>query len=96
MIFYFINKVCFWSGYAKPEIFLANSSDQEKVWCVIFLLIQLLHFVYKLFFQGDPVKDLVRKYLGEQEASKRPTLHANQVAMNENGLKKLLVRNLNQ
>ena len=53
------------------------------------------YFVYTLkcfFFQGDPVKDLVRKYLGEQEASKRPTLRADQVVMNENGLKKLLVK----
>jgi len=39
---------------------------------------------------GDPVKDLVRKYLGEQEANKRPTLMANQVEMNENGLRRLL------
>ena len=38
------------------------------------------------------MKDLVRKYLGEQEANKRPTLMANQVEMNENGLRRLLVR----
>jgi len=42
-------------------------------------------------FQGDPIKDLVRKYLGEQEANKRPTLTVNHVEMNENGLRKLLV-----
>ena len=41
------------------------------------------------------MKDLVRKYLGDQEASKRPTLSADHVQMNEKGLKKLLVKSQN-
>ncbi|XP_057314478.1 trafficking protein particle complex subunit 12-like [Hydractinia symbiolongicarpus] len=39
---------------------------------------------------GDPVRDLVAKYLGEQEAYKRPTLTSEAVEMNENGIRKLL------
>lgn len=44
-----------------------------------------------LFLKGDPVRDLVAKYLGEQEAYKRPTLTSEAVEMNENGIRKLLV-----
>jgi len=39
---------------------------------------------------GDPIKDLVTKYLGEQEASKRLFPTPDSVEMNENGLKQLL------
>ncbi|XP_038057773.1 trafficking protein particle complex subunit 12-like [Patiria miniata] len=40
--------------------------------------------------QGDPVKELVSRYMGEAEASKRVALTANQVTHDEAGLKKLL------
>jgi len=39
---------------------------------------------------GDPVKDLVCKYLGEQEASKRPVPAPDSIPMNDAGLKSLL------
>merc|ERR1712080_723136 len=39
---------------------------------------------------NDPVKELVEKYLGEQEASKRPIPTVNQVDLNEEGLCVLL------
>ena len=45
------------------------------------------------YLQGDPAKELVAKYLGEQEASKRPFPTADSVELNENGLKLLLVSN---
>lgn len=40
--------------------------------------------------QGDPVKDLVFRYMGEQEALKRQVLTANKVSQDTDGLKKLM------
>ena len=42
--------------------------------------------------QGDPVKDLVLKFIGEHDASSRKTLAASDVTQDEDGLKKLMVR----
>ena len=42
-------------------------------------------------FQGDPVRDLVYRYMGEQEALKRQILTANKVTQDANGLKDLMV-----
>eukprot|EP00794_Sanderia_malayensis_P004779 gene4779-5406_t len=39
---------------------------------------------------GDPVKDLVAKFLGQQEAEKRPVPTADRVTMNDAGLRELL------
>ncbi|OWF45748.1 trafficking protein particle complex subunit 12-like [Mizuhopecten yessoensis] len=40
--------------------------------------------------QGDPVRDLVHRYMGEQEAIKRQILTVDSVTQNVDGLKKLL------
>lgn len=40
--------------------------------------------------QGDPVRDLVYRYMGEQEALKRQILTANKVTQDAEGLKKLM------
>ncbi|ESP05366.1 hypothetical protein LOTGIDRAFT_102990, partial [Lottia gigantea] len=40
--------------------------------------------------QGDPVRDLVLKYMGEQEAVKRQVLTADSVSRDENGLAQLV------
>lgn len=40
--------------------------------------------------QGDPVKDLVLRYMGEQEAVKRSVLTVNSVTQDADGLKKLI------
>nr|XP_054772794.1 trafficking protein particle complex subunit 12-like [Lytechinus pictus] len=40
--------------------------------------------------QGDPIKELVQRYMGEQESSKRSMLTVNQVTRDEHGLKRLL------
>ncbi|XP_071807713.1 trafficking protein particle complex subunit 12-like [Asterias amurensis] len=40
--------------------------------------------------QGDPVKELVYRYMGDAEASKRVALTVNQVTRDDEGLKKLL------
>lgn len=42
-------------------------------------------------FQGDPVKDLVQKYISEHEANKRKTLTADDVTPDEEGLNALMV-----
>ena len=42
-------------------------------------------------FQGDPVKDLVYRYMGEQEALKRQVLTADKVSQDTDGLKELIV-----
>ena len=42
-------------------------------------------------FQGDPVKDLVYRYMGEQEALKRQVLTADKVSQDTDGLKQLIV-----
>eukprot|EP00058_Branchiostoma_floridae_P006310 XP_002591798.1 hypothetical protein BRAFLDRAFT_83586 [Branchiostoma floridae] len=41
--------------------------------------------------QGDPIQDLMKKSLGEQEASKRQSLSVDSVSHNEQGLKHLIV-----
>jgi len=41
--------------------------------------------------QGDPVRDLVYRYMGEQEALKRKVLTADTVAPSTDGLKTLMV-----
>ncbi|XP_066274714.1 trafficking protein particle complex subunit 12-like [Branchiostoma lanceolatum] len=41
--------------------------------------------------QGDPILDLMKKSLGEQEASKRQSLSVDSVSHNEQGLKHLIV-----
>lgn len=41
--------------------------------------------------QGDPVKDLVYRYMGEQEALKRHVLTADKVSQDKEGLKQLIV-----
>lgn len=40
--------------------------------------------------QGDPVRDLVYRYMGEQEALKRQVLTTNKVSQDTEGLKKLM------
>ncbi|XP_030838931.1 trafficking protein particle complex subunit 12 [Strongylocentrotus purpuratus] len=40
--------------------------------------------------QGDPIKELVQRYMGEQESAKRSVLTVNQVTRDEHGLKRLL------
>ena len=41
--------------------------------------------------KGDPVKDLVYRYMGEQEALKRQVLSADKVSQDTDGLKDLIV-----
>ena len=41
--------------------------------------------------QGDPVKDLMVRFMGDAEASKRFTTTADNVSQDENGLKQLIV-----
>ena len=41
--------------------------------------------------QGDPVKDLMMRFMGDAEASKRFTTTADNVSQDENGLKQLIV-----
>ena len=42
-------------------------------------------------FQGDPVRDLVLRYMGEQEALRRSVLTVDSVTQDADGLKKLMV-----
>ena len=51
-----------------------------------------MSFLRFVFVQGDPVRDLVSKYLGEQEASKRSSHIPPNADMNESALTELLVR----
>ena len=47
---------------------------------------------YLIFFvQGDPVRDMVERLLGEQEAAKRLVLTADSVPQDEIGLRQLIV-----
>ena len=47
--------------------------------------------VLLLPFQGDPVRDLVYRYMGEQEALKRQVLTAETVTQDFEGMKQLMV-----
>ena len=47
--------------------------------------------VLLLLFQGDPVRDLVYRYMGEQEALKRQVLTAETVTQDFEGMKQLMV-----
>jgi hypothetical protein len=42
--------------------------------------------------QGDPVRDLVFRYMGEQEAVRRHVLTADSVPQDVEGLQRLVVR----
>lgn len=55
---------------------------------VYFLLDEILFF----FVQGDPLRDLVYRYMGEQEAIKRQILTVDSVTQDVEGLKALIVR----
>lgn len=46
--------------------------------------------------QGDPVSDLVSRFMGENEARKRSVLTADSVPQDENGLTQLVVGYLTQ
>lgn len=50
-----------------------------------------LYFACMLLMQGDAVKDLMLRFLGEQAAMKRQVLTANSVEQSFNGLKQLIV-----
>jgi len=41
--------------------------------------------------QVDPVKELILKFMGEQEAENRKTLSVDSVPLDESGLRELLV-----
>jgi len=43
------------------------------------------------FFQIDPVRELLTKFMGEQEADNRKTLSVDSVPLDETGLRELLV-----
>lgn len=47
--------------------------------------------MYYIDLQGDPVRDLVYRYMGEQEAIKRQVLTIDSVTQDLDGLKKLIV-----
>ena len=51
----------------------------------------LYDFIWDSLRQGDPVKDLVYRYMGEQEALKRQVLTADKVSQDIDGLKQLIV-----
>ena len=44
-----------------------------------------------LDLQVDPVKELILKFMGEQEAENRKTLSVDSVPLDESGLRELLV-----
>lgn len=54
--------------------------------CIVFVSISIL------LYQGDPVKDLVYRYMGEQEALKRQILTSDRVTQDTDGLKQLMVK----
>ena len=43
------------------------------------------------FFQADPVKELLTRFMGQQEAENRKTLNVDSVPLDESGLRDLLV-----
>ena len=45
-------------------------------------------------WKGDPVRDMVLKFMGEQEAAKRLVLNADSVPQDEIGLQQLIVTKL--
>jgi len=47
--------------------------------------------MYTVAAQGDPVRDMVKRLLGEQEAAKRLVLTADSVPQDEIGLRQLIV-----
>ena len=49
----------------------------------------MFHFFSSV--KGDPVRDLVLRYMGEQEAVKRSVLSVDSVTQDIDGLKKLIV-----
>ena len=48
--------------------------------------------IFSLIIQGDPVKDLMHRFIGEEGAEKRKTLTVDSVPLDECGLRELLVR----
>jgi hypothetical protein len=47
--------------------------------------------IHSFIFQGDPLRDLVYRYMGEQEAIKRQILSVDSVTQDVEGLKALIV-----
>lgn len=55
------------------------------------IIADLLNTHLFLIWQGDPVRDLVFRYMGEQEAIKRQILSVDSVTQDIDGLKALIV-----
>ena len=57
----------------------------------LFLKLYIILYKYTLSLQGDPVRELMLKYMGEQAASTRDTLSVDSVSADVQGLNKLIV-----
>lgn len=68
---------------------IIHSPHNTVFYCVLLEYVNIFCFV--LWMQGDAVKDLMVRFLGEQAASKRQVLTANSVEQSFNGLKQLIV-----